>query len=83
MIMTVSYIPSTLSILSKQGRNGWWIAICKPPIWEEYKNPETLTPWKSTDDLIYLINNTPQDDDLVLRIIDKTSSNEYHDDEEP
>ena len=51
-------------------------------MWEEYKNPDTLIPWKFTEDLIYLIKNTPQYDDLVLRIIDEPHPNEYDDDED-
>ena len=59
------------------------MAICKPPMWEQYKNPNTLFPWNFTEDLVYLINNTPQDNNLVLRIIDEPSPNEYDDNEEP
>ena len=43
----------------------------------------TLIPWKFTEDLIYLIKNTPQHDDLVLRIIDEPYLNEYDDDKGP
>ena len=32
--------------------------------------------------LIYLINNTPQHDDLVLRIIDEPDPNEYENNKE-
>ena len=57
------------------------MAIYKPPTWEENKNHDTLVPWKFTWYLIYLIKNTPQDDDLVLIIIDDPYPNEYYDDE--
>ena len=50
-------------------------------MWEENNNTDTLVPYKFTEDIIYLTNNTPQDDDLVLIIIDKPSPNEYYDDE--
>ena len=56
------------------------MSIFKPPMWEECKNPGTLFPWKFTEDIIYLIKNTPQDDYLVLGIIDEPSPNEYYDD---
>ena len=59
------------------------MVIWKPHIWEEYNNPDTLDPWKFNEDIIYLTNNNPQDDDLVLMTIYKTSPNEYDDDEEP
>ena len=84
MIIMVSYIPSTLAILSgKKVSNGGWMAICKPPMWEEYKNSDTLVPWKFTDYLIYLIKNTPQDDCLVLIIIDEPSPKEYDNNKYP
>ena len=54
----VSYITSPLEILSKKGSNWAWMAICNPPVWEEYNNPDTLVPWNFTEDTIYLINNT-------------------------
>ena len=38
-------------------------------------------PWKFTEDLIYLTKNTPQDDYLVLGIIDEPYTDEYDDDE--
>ena len=47
------------------------------------KNPETLFPCKLTEDIIYLVKNTPQYDDLVLRIIYEPYTNEYDDDEDP
>ena len=53
------------------------MTTCKPPMWEENRNNETILPWKFTEDLIYLIKNTPQYDDLVLRIFDETCTNEY------
>ena len=56
--------------------NGRYISIYKPHIWEEYKNHNTLIPWKFTEDLIYLTNNTPKDDDLVLRIIENKYTDE-------
>ena len=56
--------------------------ICNTPVWEENNNPVTIVPWKFTEDLIYLIKNTPQDDYLVLIIIDKLSPNKYDDDED-
>ena len=59
------------------------MTICKPPTWEEYKNPDTLIPWKLNQDLIYLIKNTPQDDYLLLSIIDEPYPREYDDDEYP
>ena len=61
--------------------NGGCMAICKPPMWGEHKNDDTLVPWNFTEDLIYLIKNNPQDDDLVLRIIDEKYTNEYDDNE--
>ena len=39
--------------------------------------PDTLVPWEFTKYLICIINNTPHDDDLILKIIDKPSTNEY------
>ena len=45
--------------------------------------PTPPSPWEFTEDLIYLIKTTPQDDDLVLRIIYGLSINEYDYDEDP
>ena len=56
------------------------MATSKTPVWEDYKNTDTLVPWKFIEDLIYLIKNTPQDDDLVLSIIDEIYHNECDDD---
>ena len=58
------------------------MAICRPPMWEEYNNHDTLFPWKFTEYLIFLIKNTPQDDGFFLRIVYGPSPNEYYDDEE-
>ena len=55
----------------KRGRNGGWMAICKPPKWEESEDPDDLVPWKFTEDLIFLIKNTPQDEDMILNIINE------------
>ena len=52
-------------------------------MWEEYKNTDTTSPWNFTEDIIYLIKNTPKDDDLVLRIIDEPDTNEYDDKKYP
>ena len=54
--------------------------ICKPPMWEDLKNPDTLVPCKFTEDIICLIQNTPQGDDFLLQISDEPYTNEYDDD---
>ena len=59
------------------------MAIFKPPMWEENKNTDTFVRWTFTEDIIYSVNNTPQDDDLVLRILDEPSPNKYDDDKYP
>ena len=78
----VTIITPTIAILSEKLRNGGWMAICKPPMWEEYKDHDNLTPCNFTEDLIYLTKNTPHDDDFVLRIIGEPSPNEYDDRED-
>ena len=52
-------------------------------MWDEYKNPDTLDPWKFTEDLIYLIKNTSKYEYLILITIDEPSNNEYDDDKYP
>ena len=79
----IIYTINPSDIEGEKGRNGVWMAIYKPPMWEENKNPDTRLPWKFTEDLIYLIKNTPKDDDFVLKKIDEPSTNEYDDNEEP
>ena len=51
-------------------------------MWKVYKNTDNLVTWKLTNNLIYLINNNPKYGDLVLRIIDEQSPNEYDINEE-
>ena len=79
--MMVSSIQSTLAIVSEKVRNGGCMAIYKSPMSEDFNNPDTLSPWKFTEDIIYLIKNTPQNDYLVLRMIDEPSINDYYDEE--
>ena len=49
---------------------------------EYYNNTGTLFPWKFTEDIIYLIKNTPKDDNFVLIILDEPSPDKYDDDED-
>ena len=51
-------------------------------MWKVYKNTDNLVTWKLTNNLIYLINNNPKYGDLVLRVIDEQSPNEYDINEE-
>ena len=78
----VTHVPPTLLVLSEKRKNGGHKATYKTPMWEEYNNTDTLFPWKFAEDIIYLTKNSPQDDDLVLSIIDKQYSNEYDNYEE-
>ena len=59
------------------------MAICKPLMWEEYNNTDTLVPWYLTEDFIYLTKKTPQYDDLVLSIIYELSPHGYYDEKYP
>ena len=59
--------------------------ICKLPllVWEEYTNPDRIFPRNFTKYIIYLINNNPEYDNIVLVTIDEPSPNECDDVEDP
>ena len=50
--------------------------------WPSSSLPYGSKPWNFTEDVIYLIKNTPQYDDLVLIIIDEPYPNGYDDDKD-
>ena len=42
----VTHVPPTLLVLSEKRKNGGHKATYKTPMWEEYNNTDTLSPWK-------------------------------------